>query len=105
MTTRAVAATATDVDTETPGEHAAVDETATAEEVEGAAPGEHERTEPKRQADWSRVVAFAVLPALAFLLASGAAFLKFQDSAVRDSAKARDESVEAAKESTTALLS
>ena len=104
-TARVEAATATDVDTETPGEHAAVDETATAEEVEGATPGEHERTEPKRQADWSRVVAFAVLPALAFLLASGAAFLKFQDSAVRDSAKARDESVQVAKESTTALLS
>ncbi len=50
-------------------------------------------------------MAFAVLPALAFLLASGAAFLKFQDSAVRGSAKARDESVEVAKESTTALLS
>ena len=33
---RVEAATATDVDTETPGEHAAVDETATAEEVEGA---------------------------------------------------------------------
>ena len=51
------------------------------------------------------MVAFALLPALAFLLALGAAFLKFQDSAVRDSAKARDESVEVAKESTTALLS
>ena len=52
------------------------------------------------------MVAFGVLPALAFLLASGAAFLKFQDSAVRDSAKSPAiESVQVAKDSTIALLS
>ena len=102
---RVEAASATDVDTETRGKHTAGDETATAEEVEDAEPGERELTKPKRQTDWSRVVAFGVLPALAFLLASGAAFLKFQDSAVRDSAKARDESVQVAKDSTIALLS
>ena len=101
---RVEVATATDVDTETRGKHATGDGTAAAEEVD-AEPGEREATEPKRQTDWSRVVAFGVLPALAFLLALGAAFLKFQDSAVRDSAKARDESVQVAKDSTTALLS
>ncbi len=46
-----------------------------------------------------------MLPALAFVLALGAAFLKFMDSAVRDSNVARDESVQAAKDSTVALLS
>ena len=51
------------------------------------------------------MIAYAVLPGLAFVLALGAAFLKFQDSAVRDSNIARDESVQAAKDSTIALLS
>ncbi len=55
--------------------------------------------------DWSRIVAFAVLPALALALALGAAFLKFVDSGVRDSETARDQSVQAAKDSTVALLS
>ena len=51
------------------------------------------------------MVAFALLPALALLLALGAAFLKFQDSAVRDGNIAREQSVEFAKQSTIALLS
>jgi Mce-associated membrane protein len=59
----------------------------------------------RRRLDSRRVIAFAVLPALALLLALGAAFLKFQDSAVRGSDVARDESVQAAKDSTVALLS
>lgn len=59
----------------------------------------------RRRVDSRRVIAFAVLPALALLLALGAAFLKFQDSAVRGSDVARDESVQAAKDSTVALLS
>ncbi len=46
-----------------------------------------------------------MLPTLAFLLALGAAFLKFVDSGVRESNVARDESVKAAKDSTIALLS
>ena len=53
----------------------------------------------------SGIVAFGVLPALAFLLVLGAAFLKFIDSAVRESNVARDQSVQAAKDSTVALLS
>jgi Mce-associated membrane protein len=58
-----------------------------------------------RKVNWSRIVAFAVLPTLAFLLALGAAFLKFADLAVRESDAARDQSVQAAKDSTVALLS
>lgn len=61
--------------------------------------------EPKREIDWSRIVAFAVLPALAFLLAIGAGWLKFLDSGVRESNAARDQSMQVAKDSTVALLS
>ena len=76
------------------------EETETAEDTKDAEPAT-----PKRKINWSRVFAYAVLPGLAFLLALGAAFLKFQDSAVRQSATARAESVQAAKDSTVALLS
>lgn len=62
----------------------------------------------------SRVVAFAVLPALALLLALGAGFLKWQDNSYRYSdvpvnaskhPSVATESVQAAKDSTVALLS
>ena len=46
-----------------------------------------------------------MLPALAFVLAVGAGALKFMDSGVRDSDVARDKSMQAAKDSTVALLS
>lgn len=94
------AETATDTTTEAPGKHAVADEPETLEESEVAKP-----PEPKRQTDWSRVVAFAVLPVLAFVLALGAGALKFLDSGVRDSDVARDKSMQAAKDSTIALLS
>jgi Mce-associated membrane protein len=61
--------------------------------------------EPQREAQLSRIIAFALLPALAFLLAIGAGALKFVDSGVRDSNVARDESMQVAKDSTVALLS
>jgi Mce-associated membrane protein len=61
--------------------------------------------EPERKTDWSRILAFAVLPALAFLLAVGAGTLKFMDSGVRDSNVASDQAMQAAKDSTVALLS
>jgi Mce-associated membrane protein len=64
-----------------------------------------EPAKPRRKINWRRVSAFALLPTLAFLLALGAAFLKFQDSAVRQSDHARTESVQAAMDSTVALLS
>ncbi len=74
--------------------------TETVEEAEVSEPAE-----PKRQTNWSRVIAFGVLPTLAFLLALGAAFLKFVDSGVRESDAARDEAVQAAKDTTMAMLS
>jgi Mce-associated membrane protein len=91
----------TETETETKGRHAAPGVPLTAED-EAAVAG---FAEPKRQADWSRIVAFAVLPALAFLLAIGAGVLKFMDSGVRTSDTAREESMQTAKDSTVALLS
>ena len=46
-----------------------------------------------------------VLPALALLLAAAAGFLKWQDNSIREDEIARIESVQAAKDSTIALLS
>jgi Mce-associated membrane protein len=53
----------------------------------------------------TRVVAFGVLPGVALLLALAAAFLKWQDSSIRDSDIARVGSVQTARDSTIALLS
>jgi Mce-associated membrane protein len=102
-TGRVEADTATDTETETDaaGKHAAPGVPLTAEDEAAVA----SFAEPKRQTDWSRIVAFAVLPALAFLLVIGAGVLKFMDSGVRTSDTAREESVQTAKDSTVALLS
>ena len=53
----------------------------------------------------SRVLAFAVLPAVALLLAMAAGFLKWLDASVGYADKARIESVPAARDSTVAMLS
>jgi Mce-associated membrane protein len=58
-----------------------------------------------RRIRWSRLIAYALLPGLALLLASAAGFLKWQDASVRDAAVARAESVRAATDGTIALLS
>jgi Mce-associated membrane protein len=87
------------------GKHAAAGESAGTEANEAADAAVEAVTEPKRRRDWSRVVAFGLLPALAFLLAVGAGALKFLDSGVRDSDAARDQAMQAAKDSTVALLS
>ncbi len=97
---RVDADTATEPTTDAAGKHAAADEPEMVDEADIPEP-----TKTKRQTGWSRIVAFAVLPALAFVLALGAAFLKFVDSGVRDSDTARAQSVQAAKDSTVALLS
>ncbi len=64
-----------------------------------------EPAKPERRIQWARVFAFGVLPAVALLLALAAGYLKWMDNSVRNSDVARDESVQAAKDSTTALLS
>jgi len=75
--------------------------TETADEASQSA----EPEQPKRRIQWARVFAFGVLPAVALLLAMGAGYLKWMDNSVRDSERARDTSVQAAKDSTVALLS
>jgi Mce-associated membrane protein len=60
---------------------------------------------PKRRIPWARVFAFGVIPAVALLLAMGAGYLKWVDNSVRISDVASTESVQAAKDSTIALLS
>jgi Mce-associated membrane protein len=73
----------------------------------GEAPGTESAAEAdtKRDIQWSRVVAFGVLPALALVLALGAGYLKWRDNSVRNSEIAAATSVQAAKDSTIALLS
>jgi Mce-associated membrane protein len=64
-----------------------------------------EPEKPKPRIQWARVFAFCVLPAVALLLALAAGYLKWMDNSVRNSDVARIESVQAAKDSTIALLS
>ena len=65
-------------------------------------------TEPEklhRRVNWSRVVAYGLLPGLALALAMAAGFLKWQDNSVRHSETAGIESVQAAKDTTIEMLS
>ncbi len=59
----------------------------------------------RRRVNWSRLLVFGLLPALVLGLAVAAGFLKLQESSSRADEMARIESVQAAKDSTTALLS
>jgi Mce-associated membrane protein len=59
----------------------------------------------RRRINWSRLVAFGVLPLLAVLLAGGAGFFKWQYTCARDDGIARVDSVQAARDSTIAMLS
>jgi Mce-associated membrane protein len=77
---------------------------ARAEELVEDAQGEASGT-ARRRVNWSRVLAFGVLPGLALLLGMAGGFLKWQDSSVRDAEVARVESIQAAKDGTIALLS
>jgi Mce-associated membrane protein len=58
-----------------------------------------------RRIDWSRVLAYGVLPGLTLLLAFVAGYSKWQESSSRSVQIARTESLAAAKESTVAILS
>ncbi len=60
-------------------------------------------TQPKG-VNWSRVLVYGLLPALALLLAVAAGLLKWKDSSVRNTELARSQSVTAARDSTVALL-
>ena len=79
-----------------------------AEEVEATedvVDADTSETPARRGIDWSRVLAYGVLPGLALVLALTAGFLKYVDNSVRSSDIARVESMQAAKDSTIALLS
>jgi len=61
-------------------------------------------TQP-RGVNWSRVLIYGLLPALALLLAIAAGLLKWKDASVRNTDLARSQSVAASRDSTVALLS
>lgn len=89
----------------TDAESTAVELDEPATEAEETEPAEPATAPAKRSIDWSRVLAYGILPGLALVLALGAGFLKWQDNSVRDGDIAAVESVQAAKDSTVALLS
>ena len=93
--------TKTDESTADESTEKADEPTETAEEPSDTA----EPEKPKRQGNWSHVVAYGVLPGLALVLAMAAGFLKWQDNSVRSSEIARIESVQAAKDTTIKMLS
>ncbi|MDT5076301.1 MAG: Mce-associated rane protein [Mycobacterium sp.] len=85
--------------------------TATGDEAEAEGeeptdvPAFTEAATARKGTDKGRLVAFAVLPALALVLALVGGWLKFVDSSASDADNARTQSVQAAKDSTIALLS
>ncbi|MDZ4232624.1 MAG: hypothetical protein U1C73_02430 [Dietzia sp.] len=78
---------------------------AIADESDEADGPEAEPDPPKRGIQWSRVVAFVLLPALALVLALGAGYLKWRDNSIRSAELAASTSVQAARDTTIALLS
>ncbi|KDF00973.1 hypothetical protein Y900_019050 [Mycolicibacterium aromaticivorans JS19b1 = JCM 16368] len=84
-----------------------IDDEATAAELTGTgteAPAVAEAA-PAKRFSLAGAVAFGVLPIVALLLAAAAGYLRYEDSSRRDADTARTESVQAAKDSTVALLS
>ena len=79
-------------------------ELSAAAEVDEACPDEPDTGEPHR-IDWSRILAFGVLPGLALMLALASGYFKWVDGSAGDLAQARTESVRVASEDAVALLS
>ncbi|MGE2689727.1 hypothetical protein [Mycolicibacterium pulveris] len=78
----------------------------TTEETTTEATGEPDAAQDtKRRVDWSRVLAYGILPGLALVLALAAGYLKWQHDSVDNANAARAESVQTAKDSTVAMLS
>lgn len=85
-----------DIDTDAPAEEIAEDATES---------GEEEISSERRRISWSRVLARAVLPAIALLLVLGAGYFRWMVGSADEQALARSESVRAASEDAVALLS
>jgi Mce-associated membrane protein len=62
-------------------------------------------SQPTKSRPITRVLAFGVLPGLALMLTVGAGYSKWQSDSIRDAAAPRAQSVQAATESTIAILS
>lgn len=92
------------VDTDTETDAGKPDET-DAEYPDGPADAAAAPEAPKRGVQWTRVVAYALLPALVLVLALGAGYLKWRDNSIRNSQVAAATSVQAARDTTIALLS
>jgi Mce-associated membrane protein len=73
--------------------------------VEADSDDQPPKAKTKRPITWAQILPYAVLPALALLLAAAAGYLKWQEVSDRTDAVARIESVAAAKDATTAILS
>jgi Mce-associated membrane protein len=71
----------------------------------GESVGDEQSLRTRRRNRLSRVIAYALLPGLALSMAAAAAFVKWQDSSVRDAASVRAESVQAATQGAITLLS
>ena len=57
-----------------------------------------------RSVNWSRVLTYGLLPTFVLLLAIAAGLMKWKDSSIRDAEVASSQSVAAARDSTTAIL-
>jgi Mce-associated membrane protein len=67
--------------------------------------GDAAAIDSNRDPRWSKVVAYAVLPGLAVLLAAGIGYVKWQDISAHGATSAGADSVRAATDGTIALLS
>jgi Mce-associated membrane protein len=85
-----------------PLSEAASDSADTEEDTEGSDGAKPPRRWRPRVA---RILAYIILPAVALLLAAAAGYLKWVDGTARDAEVARSESVQAAMDSTVAMLS
>lgn len=92
--------------TEVGGGPEAADE---ADDVESVADGDGDatdiRAEPSGRFSWVRTLAYGVLPVLVLVVALGAGYLKWLEASARLSQEAAAKSVQAATESTIAMLS
>jgi Mce-associated membrane protein len=94
---------------ETVGEAVAVDDTDLDHHPDNAdtdeAPADESAARTRTRTWWKPVIAYGILPATVFVLTLGAAYGKWQATTLTDAQHAASQSVQAATESTIALLS